>query len=360
VRQWPHSVLPGALGASQLRQIWASRGGAHDFQPRNTPHRAQYWRSPSISVPQLAQNSPIDGAYERAVPGVDAPGGAPGCDHGGVADLDLIDCGGGRRLERFGAVVVDRPAPAASEPARLSASEWARPDLRWSKGAWVRGAARDPWSVSVAGLTLECRPAAGGQVGVFPEHAATWSWLSRATTMTAERQGRPPEVLSLFAYTGGASLACARAGARVVHVDASKPAIAWARRNAELSELADAPIRWLVEDARTFVRRERRRGRRYDGLVVDPPSYGHGTGAWQIDEDLPGLLEDLAAVMGPRPSFVVLSAHTAGYDGDRLSALIRDRFGITADGEPLRLRAASGAELALGAWARGTGHGVVR
>lgn len=277
-----------------------------------------------------------------------------------MADLELIDCGGGRRLERFGRVLVDRTAPMATEPARLPAATWAKPDLRWAKGAWVRGAAHDPWTVAVAGLTLECRPAAGGQVGVFPEHAATWSWLVRATTLTADRLGRQPEVLSLFAYTGGASLACARAGARVAHVDASRPAAAWARSNAELSGLGAAPIRWLVEDARAFVRRERRRGRHYDGVVLDPPSYGHGDGAWRIDGDLPALVEDLAAVAGPRPAFVVLSAHTPGWDGERLAALVRDGFGITADGEPLGLRAKSGAELALGAWARGTGQGAVR
>ncbi len=277
-----------------------------------------------------------------------------------MADLELLDCGGGRRLERFGDVVVERPAPAATEPAHLSPAAWAKPDLRWSKGAWVRGAARDPWSVTVAGITLECRPAAGGQVGVFPEHAATWSWLSRATEMAAERLGRPPEVLSLFAYTGGASLACAQAGAQVAHVDASKPAVVWARRNAELSGLADAPIRWLVDDARAFVKRERRRGRKSDGLVVDPPTYGHGTVAWQIDEDLPALIEDLAAIAGRRPAFVALSTHTASYPPDRLGALVRDAFGITADGEALRLRTRAGAELALGAWARGTGIGVVK
>lgn len=277
-----------------------------------------------------------------------------------MADLELLDCGGGRRLERFGQVVVDRPAPMATDPARLAPSDWAKPDLRWSKGAWIRGAAHDPWAVTTARLTLECRPAAGGQVGVFAEHAATWTWLSRATGMAAERLGRQPEVLSLFAYTGGASLACARAGARVAHVDASKPAVAWARRNAELSDLASAPVRWLVDDARAFVRRERRRGRVYDGIVLDPPSYGHGTGAWQIDADLPALLEDLAALAGPRPAFVALSAHTPGYEGDRLATLVRDAFGIAADGEPLRLRARSGADLALGAWAKGWGQGVVR
>lgn len=273
-----------------------------------------------------------------------------------MSDLELLDCGDGRRLERFGAVVVDRPAPVATMPRRLGDDEWARPQLRWAKGAWVRGAAVDPWPVRVAGLTLECRPASGGQVGVFPEHAATWGWLDQAVRASAEALGREPEVLSLFAYTGGASLACARAGAHVTHVDSSKPAVAWARRNAELSGLAEAPVRWLVDDARAYVRRERRRGRRYDGLVLDPPSYGHGNGAWQIEADLPALLEDLAALCGPRPSFVLLSAHTPGLDGEQLAALLREHLGVSADGGPLALDARSGHRLELGAWARGGMH----
>ena len=273
-----------------------------------------------------------------------------------MPDLELLDCGDGRRLERFGAVIVDRPAPAATAPRRLPESDWARPALRWAKGAWVRGAAADPWPVSAGGLTLECRPAAGGQVGVFPEHSTTWAWLDAAVGAAAAALGRAPEVLSLFAYTGGASLACARAGASVAHVDASRPAVAWARRNAELSGLADAPVRWLVDDARAFVRRERRRGRHYDGVVLDPPSYGHGSGAWQIENDLPALLLDVAALCGPRPSFVVLSAHTPGFDADRLASMLRNAFGVAADGRPLALDARSGARLALGAWARGGVH----
>lgn len=271
-----------------------------------------------------------------------------------MGDLELLDCGDGRRLERFGTVTVDRPAPAATVPQRTPEA-WSRPELRWAKGAWVRGAARDPWPVRVGSLTLECRPAAGGQVGVFPEHAATWTWLEEAVRRTSDRLGRAPEVLSLFAYTGGASLACAAAGARVAHVDASRPAVAWARRNAALSGLGDAPVRWLVEDARAFAARERRRGRRYDGLVLDPPTYGHGRRAWQIETDLAPLLEDLAALAGPRPSFVLLSAHTPGYDGERLSAMLRESFAVRVTGEPLVLRARSGAALPLGAWARGSG-----
>ncbi len=274
-----------------------------------------------------------------------------------MSDLELLDCGDGRRLERFGRVVVDRPAPGATMARRLAAAEWAKPELRWGRGAWIRGAAADAWPVRVGDLTLECRPAAGGQVGVFPEHAVTWGWLDEAVRTAAERLERPPEVLSLFGYTGGASLACARAGARVTHVDSSKPAVAWARHNAGLSGLAEAPVRWLAEDARAYVRRERRRGRHYDGIILDPPTYGHGDGAWQIETDLPALLDDLLALCGPRPSLFVLSAHTPGYDGDRLAAMVREHIGVGADGAPLALDSRAGNRLELGAWARGGVHG---
>jgi 23S rRNA (cytosine1962-C5)-methyltransferase len=273
-----------------------------------------------------------------------------------MADLELLDCGGGRRLERFGSVTVDRPAPTADMGRRLPDLAWNEAALRWALGRWARGRSQGPWTVYTAGLTLECRPATGGQVGVFPEHAATWDWLAATVTISGQRLGRAPEVLSLFAYTGGASLACARAGARVSHVDASRPAVAWARRNAELSGLADRPVRWLVDDVRAFVRRERRRGRRYDGIVLDPPTWGHGKGTWRIHDDLPHLLDDLAAVAGPRPAFVLLSAHTPGFDGRRLEALVREHLGIGALGSDLSLRAQSGNILRLGSWARSPGR----
>ena len=277
-----------------------------------------------------------------------------------MADLELLDCGDGRRLERFGSVVVDRPAPAAVMPPILPETEWHRAPLAWGRGGWVRGGDREPWTVRAANLMLECRAAAGGQVGVFPEHAVTWTWLDREVRAAETRLGRPAEILSLFAYTGGASLACARAGARVAHVDASRPAVAWARRNAELSGLADRPVRWLVDDARAFVRRERRRGRVYDGVVLDPPTYGHGDGAWQIEADLEPLLADVAALLGPRPALVLLSAHTPGYDGDRLAALLREHLGVDAGGADLELIARTGNVLRLGSWARHPGRTRVR
>lgn len=277
-----------------------------------------------------------------------------------MTELQLLDCGDGRRLERFGPVLVDRPAPGAAMPAVLPEGDWHRAELAYGRGAWSRGGEREPWTVRVAGLTLECRPAHGGQVGVFPEHAGTWAWLEHTTRVIGDRLGRPPEILSLFGYTGGASLACARGGARVAHVDASRPAVAWARRNAELAGLSDRPVRWLVDDARAFVRRERRRGRHYDGVILDPPTYGHGTGAWQIETDLSSLLDDLAALAGPKPELVMLSAHTPGFDAQRLASLVREHLGVDAAGEELELIARTGNVLRLGTWARHPGRTAVR
>jgi len=265
---------------------------------------------------------------------------------------ELVDAGDGGRLERFGARIVDRPSPGA-DGARHDPTAWARADLRWERDeGWTARTpvALEPWPIDIAGLTIELRPTATGQVGVFPEHAGQIAWLERAV---ADQSG--PADLNLFAYTGLATLALARAGASVTHVDASRPTVAWARRNAELSGLADRPIRWLVDGALEFVRREARRGRRYAGLVLDPPSYGHGgSKAWQLDVGLRPLLEACRHVLEP-DAFVLLTAHTPGFGSDRLATELATGLGrppAAVDAGELALHARSGARLRLGAFAR--------
>ncbi len=203
----------------------------------------------------------------------------------------------------------------------------------------------------MADLAFELRPTASGQVGVFPEHAALLPWLSERVDGAPER----PSVLNLFAYTGMATLALARAGAAVTHVDAARPAVAWARRNAALNELADRPIRWLVDDAGAFVAREIRRERRYDGVVLDPPTYGHGTSgkAWRLEDDLEPLLADVRRLLSP-DGWVLLSAHTEGIDAGDLGAWLSTIVDDVEVGE-LGLHATSGASLELGSFARGSG-----
>ena len=267
---------------------------------------------------------------------------------------ELIDAGDGRRLERFGDLVVERPAPSA-DTARRDTGAWASADLVFERlDGWriARAEAAAPWTVRFGALTLELRPAESGQVGVFPEQQANWSWLAARLTETATEP-----VLNLFAYTGASTLALAAAGAGVAHVDASRTAVTWARRNAALSGLSDRPVRWLVDDADAFVARELRRGRRYAGIVLDPPSYGHAPGgrSWRLEQHLPSLLESCLALARRSPAFVLLTAHTVGFDGVRLA----EQLGVALRVAPrdvesgeLGLIATSGAQLPLGAFAR--------
>ncbi|HEX2756322.1 MAG TPA: class I SAM-dependent methyltransferase, partial [Candidatus Limnocylindrales bacterium] len=230
-------------------------------------------------------------------------------------------------------------------------ADWAAADLRYEREAGWDGPTT-PWNVTIDGLTLELRPTEAGQIGLFPEQVAFWPWLR---TALAGRTG--PSVLHLFAHTGATTLALATAGAAVTHVDASRPAVAWARRNAELSDLADRPIRWIVDDALDFTRREARRGRRYDGFVLDPPSFGHGPRGtrWELADTLPDLLDACAAI-ATDDAFVLLTAHTTGFQADDLGDALVDAFepgpGGDVTTESIELVARSGAVLRLGVAAR--------
>lgn len=264
----------------------------------------------------------------------------------------LLDAGDGRRLERFGPVVVDRPAPSAAWPARSVPAAWLAADLRFDRDAGWTGKPPEPWLVNLDGLALELRGTDTGQVGAFPEQVAHWPWLR---TMLAGRAD--PAVLHLFAHTGATTLALARAGARVTHVDGSRPAVTWARRNAGRSGLTDAPIRWIVDDALAFTEREARRGRRYDGIVLDPPSYGHGPRGtrWGLTDALPRLL-DACAAAATDDAFVLLTAHTTGLESHELGDALQDAFqpgpGSDLATELIELTAESGATLPLGVAAR--------
>jgi 23S rRNA (cytosine1962-C5)-methyltransferase len=270
---------------------------------------------------------------------------------------ELVDAGDGRRLERFGARLIDRPAPTAVDPRRDPAA-WLAADLRFDpEDGWTASiAALEPWRVTLGGLTLELRPTASGGLGLYPEHAANLAWLAVQVGARAKSAGGEdqPTILNLFAHTGLATLAAARAGAAVAHVDGARSAVAWARRNAELSALAERPIRWLVDDAAAFVAREARRGRHYDGFVLDPPSFGHaGARRWVLADELPALLAQCRSIASPG-AFVLLTAHSAGLDGHDLRQLLRFSFdvhrGASLEVVAQELIAGSGARLELG-WA---------
>lgn len=279
----------------------------------------------------------------------------------GEADSEyaLLDVGDGRRLERFGTLLVDRPFPAAVERVR-DRDAWGAADLRYERDPGWRavsgGAPPGSWPMRHAGLTFELRPTPSGQVGFFPEQIEPWRWISAVA-------GAPAgvAVLNLFAYTGGSTLAAAAAGAEVTHVDASRSAVAWARRNASLSGLGSAPIRWIVDGALAFTGREARRGRRYDGLVLDPPSYGHGPRGerWTLGAQLPALLDAGLAVLDQR-GFALLTAHAEGLMPADLATALADAFaragrrGAAAEIEAstLTLTARSGARAPAGVFAR--------
>lgn len=283
-----------------------------------------------------------------------------------VTDYELIDIGNGSRLERFGEFVIERPAPTAHGERRHTAS-WAAADLRFDRDrGWSSSVGRDmpgPWSTTIDGLVLETRPTDAGQLGIFPEHASMLGWLEGrvGALLGPRRTDRPVTVLSLFAYTGMTTLALAQAGASVVHVDSSRPAVEWARRNATANELTDRPIRWLVDDARDFVAREVRRDRRYDGIVLDPPTYGHGAGerarTWRLERDLPGLLGACRSILAP-DGFVLLTAHSSGLEPADLSGAL-SHAGDPSSADPeaglLMISTADGRALALGAYARRDG-----
>jgi 23S rRNA (cytosine1962-C5)-methyltransferase len=282
-----------------------------------------------------------------------------------VDDYELIDVGGAARLERFGTLVADRPHGGALAD-RRDPQRWAGADLRFDRDRGWAGpgleAAKDGWTIQAHGVVLELRATEAGQVGLFPEHMDHAPWL---VEQVARRrgQGREVEVLNLFAYTGLATLALAREGARVTHVDASRPAVAWARRNAAANELQDRPVRWIVEDAPAYVDREIRRGRTYDGVVLDPPTYGHGAGgstSWRLDEDLADLLAACADLLAD-DGFLILTAHTEGFGPGRLAAMLaaatdRGQAGAVESGA-MELIATTGASLDLGAYARSAGRG---
>lgn len=277
-----------------------------------------------------------------------------------VDGYELIDAGDGRRLERFGTVVLDRPAPAVRGIPRRVPAAWSAATARFERAEGAPAGSWQPpdavparWTTSMDGLVVELRPTPAGGVGLYPEHLEVARWAAARATEARRGAGRV-EVLNLFAHTGLVSLLVAAAGARVVHVDASRPAVAWARRNADLAGLADRPIRWIVDDARRFVDREARRGRRYDGVVLDPPTWGHGPrGApWRLADDLDALLRAIRPLLAAS-WFAACTAHATELRGDDLGTLVGDPLGAERAGVAVRslaLEARSGARLPAG-WA---------
>lgn len=278
-------------------------------------------------------------------------------------DYTLLDFGEERRLERFGPWILDRPCPAAKGLRKAAPRMWDEAHAFFSRDesdpTWhVRAEMPKYWTIPHASWVLELKLSSFGHVGLFAEQAENWDWIARRVRAA----GRPLRVLNLFAYTGGSTLAAAAEGAEVVHLDAVQNTVRWARGNAELSGLEQAPIRWIAEDALKFVRREVRRGNRYDAVIMDPPSYGHGTKGqiWRLTRHLPRLLDSTAEVLSDDPVFFLLTAHTPKFDAARLRETVAEAFSSLPLGRfeelPLFLRDTAGRPLPSGEalrWWRG-------
>ena len=230
----------------------------------------------------------------------------------------LLDSGDGRKLEQFGDCILARPcAQAIWRPQHPEL--WNRADAVFDRkegNHWQgRGNLPKRWVINAAGIRFQLSGTDFGHLGIFPEQRAQWRWIQKTIQSAASRYARPIEVLNLFAYSGGSTLAAALAGASVCHLDASRGMVQWARENAALNELAAHPIRWITDDAHKFLARELRRGRHYDAIILDPPTFGRGQNGemYKIEADLPDTLEFCRKLLSDHPLFILLSAHTPGY-----------------------------------------------
>ena len=275
-------------------------------------------------------------------------------------DYELLDCGRGEKLERWGDKLLVRPDPQAIWNTPRTLKGWKVNDGRYSRsntggGHWDKRGLPQHWTVDYGTLTFQVGPMNFKHTGLFPEQAANWDFAQERIRSA----GREINVLNLFAYTGGATIACAAAGARVCHVDAAKGMVAWAKENARLSHLTDAPIRWIVDDCAKFVEREIRRGRRYDAIIMDPPSYGRGPSGevWKLEENLYPFLELVVQVLSDRPLFFLINSYTTGLApsvlGYLLDTLVTRKYGGHTECQELGLPVtASGLALPCGATGR--------
>lgn len=245
-------------------------------------------------------------------------------------DYELIDASDGEKLERWGDILLIRPDPQIIWFGERKDPRWNTAHARYHRsktggGHWeFMKPIPESWEIGWRGLRFRLKPMGFKHTGVFPEQAVNWDYM----TEKIRAANRPVKVLNLFGYTGAATLACLSAGAAVTHVDASRGIVQWAKENAEVSGLADRPVRWLVDDCVKFVQREQRRGNTYDGIIMDPPSYGRGPGGevWRLEEQLPLLVELCLPILSGRPLFLLLSSYATGLSPGVMGYLLESRF----------------------------------
>lgn len=275
-------------------------------------------------------------------------------------DFELLDCSKGEKLERWGSYYLVRPDPQAIWDTPRTDTRWNCRDARYRRsenggGSWDKGGLPSSWKINYGELTFNVKPMNFKHTGLFPEQACNWDYAMDKI----RKAGRPINVLNLFAYTGAATVACAKAGASVCHVDAAKGMVSWAKENAATSGLSDAPIRWIVDDCAKFVEREIRRGRKYDAIIMDPPSYGRGPGGeiWKLEQNLWPFVSLCAGVLSDDPLFVIINSYTTGLSASVLSyvteSIFTKKFGGHSDSRELGLPVTdSGLVLPCGATCR--------
>jgi 23S rRNA (cytosine1962-C5)-methyltransferase len=260
------------------------------------------------------------------------------------AGYALIDSGQGEKLERFGVFTLSRPDPQALWAKSALAEIWQKAQGVFApeekQNSWkIKNGVPDKWQIALDGLQFWIKPSSFKHVGIFPEQVSNWAWLREVIIENKKPAGEKTSVLNLFGYTGAATLACAQAGAEVCHVDGSKTAITWAKENAETSGLGGKPIRWILDDALTFVKREVKRGKKYDGIIMDPPVFGRGPDGevWKIEENFLQLVELCQQIVSPKPIFFLINGYAAGYSAiayeNVLKNLTRDWTGKIEVGE---------------------------
>ena len=259
-------------------------------------------------------------------------------------DYEVLDTSDGERLERWGKYILVRPDPQAIWATPQNHKGWHRHDGRYIRSAtggghWEKGKLPAQWQIKYRELTFQVKPMNFKHTGIFPEQAVNWDFAMNKI----RKAGRPINVLNLFGYTGAASIACAAAGASVCHVDAAKGMVQWGKENARISGLENAPIRWIVDDCGKFVEREIRRGRRYDAIIMDPPSYGRGpTGeVWKLEESLYPFVELCTKVLSDEPLFIIINSYTTGLAPSVLTyileTLVSRRYGGHTESEEIGL-----------------------
>lgn len=261
-------------------------------------------------------------------------------------DYELIDCSDGERLERWGNIILIRPDPQIIWSSGKKNPLWRNAHARYHRsnkggGSWeMYKRVPDSWSVKYRNLKFNVKPMGFKHTGVFPEQAVNWDWVYDRI----KSENRPLNILNLFGYTGCATLMCMDAGAKVCHVDASKGMVNWAKENAQISKIADRPVRWLVDDCVKFVQREIRRGHKYDGIIMDPPSYGRGPNGevWKIEEKLYSFMELCMQVLSDDPSFLILNSYTTGLSPAvmeyLLNVMLKSRYGGKVSSDEIGLK----------------------